>query len=171
MVPRFYSSLKDINNLFKADYRYFLWPVKLDPYQNYCFICFDFHCEEVLNDSDINLLGYNIFERIAKEGRKYGVLLGLITQRPSELSETVMSQCNNFLVFKMTHPLDSEYIKKIIPFMTNDVNQQIKILQPGNCYVFGPAFKIPLIVKLNFPNPAPNSSNVNILNTWFVKKS
>ena len=60
----------------------------------------------VQNDNDINLLGYNIFDRITKEGRKYGVMLGLISQRPSELSETSLSQCNNFLIFKMLHPVD-----------------------------------------------------------------
>ena len=53
----------------------------------------------VQNDNDKFLLGYNIFERITKEGRKYGVILGLISQRPSELSETSLSQCNNFLIF------------------------------------------------------------------------
>ena len=58
----------------------------------------------VQNDNDVNLLGYNIFDRITKEGRKYGVLLGLISQRPSDLSETSISQCSNFLIFKMLHP-------------------------------------------------------------------
>lgn len=125
----------------------------------------------VLNDNDVKLLGYNIFERIAKEGRKYGILLGLITQRPSELSETVMSQCTNYLIFKISHPHDSEYINKIIPFMTTEISQRLKILQPGNCYLFGPAFKLPLLIKINTPNPSPESNNVNIINTWFVKKN
>ena len=121
----------------------------------------------VQNDSDTNLLGYNIFERIAKEGRKYGVLLGLITQRPSELSETVISQCNNFLVFKMTHPRDSEYIKELIPFMTEEICKEIGALPPGYCYVFGPAFKLPMIIWLEKPNPTPISNNVNIQKVWF----
>ena len=125
----------------------------------------------VLNDSDVALLGYNIFERIAKEGRKYGILLGLITQRPSELSETAISQCNNFLVFKMTHPKDSDYINRLIPFMTDEIKERLQIIQPGNCYLFGPAFKLPLMVKLDLPNPTPNSNNVDIVNTWFIKKN
>ncbi|UKI27323.1 MAG: hypothetical protein L6V91_01325 [Bacilli bacterium] len=54
----------------------------------------------VQRDNDVNILGYNIFERIAKEGRKFGVVLNLITQRPTELSESVLSQCSNFLIFK-----------------------------------------------------------------------
>ena len=121
----------------------------------------------VQNDGDVKLLGYNIFERIAKEGRKYGLLLGLITQRPSELSETVISQCNNFLVFKMTHPYDMSYINKMIPFMSDEVSRQIQSIPPGNCYVFGPAFKIPMIVKLDMPNPTPISNNVNIPKVWY----
>ena len=121
----------------------------------------------VQNDGDVDLLGYNIFERIAKEGRKYGILLGLITQRPSELSETVISQCNNFLIFKMTHPRDMEYINKMIPFMSNEISKRIQSLPPGYSYVFGTAFKLPMIVKLDMPNPTPISNNVNIQKVWY----
>ncbi len=123
----------------------------------------------VQNDNDINILGYNIFDRITKEGRKYGVILGLISQRPSELSETAISQCNNFLVFKMIHPYDIEYIKKMIPNITNDVVKRLKILQPGNCIGFGSGFKVPVLIKLDMPNPAPSSSSCNISATWFVE--
>ena len=121
----------------------------------------------VQNDSDIDLLGYNIFERIAKEGRKYGILLGLITQRPSELSETVISQCNNFLIFKMTHPRDMDYINKMVPFMSNEISKRIQALPPGYSYVFGNAFKLPMIIKLDMPNPTPISNNVNIQKVWY----
>ena len=121
----------------------------------------------VQNDSDVNLLGYNIFERIAKEGRKYGILLGLITQRPSELSETVISQCNNFLVFKMTHPNDMNYINNMIPFMSDEISKQIQSIPPGYCYVFGSAFRLPIIVKFEMPNPTPISNNVNIQKVWY----
>ena len=121
----------------------------------------------VQNDGDVDLLGYNIFERIAKEGRKYGILLGLITQRPSELSETVISQCNNFLIFKMTHPKDMEYITKMIPFMGDEISKRIQSLPPGYSYVFGTAFKLPMIVKLDMPNPTPISNNVNIQKVWY----
>lgn len=122
----------------------------------------------VINDNDVNLLGYNIFERISKEGRKYGVLLGLISQRPSELSETSLSQCNNFLVFKMMHPRDMEYIKKLIPFMTDEISKRLQIIRPGFCYGFGPAFKLPTIVRMAKPNPTPESNNVDISNVWYV---
>ena len=125
----------------------------------------------VQNDEDIKLLGYNIFERIAKEGRKYGILLGLITQRPSELSNTVISQCNNYLIFKITHPIDIDYISKMIPYLDNESIKKIKVLQPGNCYIFGQAFKISLIVTLDLPNPTPISNNIDITNVWYKKNS
>lgn len=122
----------------------------------------------VINDNDVNLLGYNIFERISKEGRKYGILLGLISQRPSELSETALSQCNNFLVFKMVHPKDMDYIKRLIPFMTLEISKRLQMIKPGFCYGFGPAFKLPTMIRLDKPNPTPESNNVDISSTWYI---
>jgi len=124
----------------------------------------------VQNDNDINLLGYNIFDRITKEGRKYGVILGLISQRPSELSETSLSQCNNFLIFKMLHPLDVDYIRKMVPNITNEIVKRLRILQPGNCIAFGNAFKIPVLVKLDMPDPSPSSNSCDISKVWFVNR-
>lgn len=124
----------------------------------------------VQNDSDINLLGYNIFDRIAKEGRKYGVLLGLITQRPSEMSPTTLSQCNNFIIFKMQHPVDVDYIREMVPNITDETVKKLKILPPGNCIAFGLAFKIPVFIKLAMPDPEPSSSSCNISGVWFVNK-
>ena len=125
----------------------------------------------VQNDDDKYLLGYNIFERITKEGRKYGVLLGLISQRPSELSETSLSQCSNFLIFKMLHPADVEYIRQMVPNITNDVVKKLRILQPGNCIAFGTAFKVPVFVKFELPNPQPSSDSCDIKKTWFIRKN
>ncbi len=121
----------------------------------------------VQNDNDINVLGYNIFERITKEGRKYGVLLGLISQRPSEISETAISQCTNFLVFRMQHPKDLSYIRDMLPNVTEKIVSRFKTLQPGNCIVFGMAFKLPLQLKLDMPNPAPLSQNIDITSSWY----
>ncbi len=124
----------------------------------------------VQNDNDVELLGYNIFDRITKEGRKYGVLLGLISQRPSELSSTSLSQCSNFLIFKMLHPVDVEYIQKMVPNITNEVVKRLRILQPGTCIAFGNAFKLPILIKLAMPNPAPSSSSCDISGVWFVER-
>lgn len=124
----------------------------------------------VQKDNDVNLLGYNIFERITKEGRKYGVLLGLISQRPSELSETSLSQCSNFLIFKMIHPVDVEYIRTMIPNITNEIVKRLRILQPGHCIAFGSGFKVPVMIKMEMPDPSPSSSSCDISNVWFIEK-
>lgn len=120
----------------------------------------------IKNDTDHFLIGFNIFERIAKEGRKYGVILGVISQRPVELSDTVISQCSNFLIFKTNHPADEEYIRKMIPNINTDIVDKQKTLQSGTCLGFGTAFKIPVIVHLDMPNPAPLSSNSDIVANW-----
>lgn len=122
----------------------------------------------VQKDRDIEILGYNIFERIAKEGRKFGVVMDLITQRPTELSETVLSQCSNFVIFKLNHPTDLEYIRKMVPNISSDVIEKQKSLQSGTCVVFGKMMKIPMIVKMLIPNPEPQSANASIYDKWIV---
>ncbi len=121
----------------------------------------------VQQDSDTRILGYNIFDRIAKEGRKYGVILGLISQRPSEMSETVLSQCSNFLIFKMQHPHDVSFIRQMVPFITDEIVEKMKGLQPGTCVTFGSAFKLPTIVKMEMPYPQPMSQNVDVSRLWY----
>ncbi len=120
----------------------------------------------VVSDSDNFLLGYNIFERIAKEGRKYGVILNLISQRPVEISETVISQVSNFLILKMTHPRDLEYIEKMLPNISSDIINKLNSLQSGTLVAFGNAFKIPVLIKMDLPNPLPYSSNCDVINRW-----
>ena len=125
----------------------------------------------VQNDTDVEVIGYNIFERITKEGRKYAVMLGLISQRPSELSTTALSQCSNFLIFKMMHPTDVEYIRQMVPNITVDILKKIKLLQPGTCIAFGSGFKLPSLIKLDMPNPAPSSNSCDISSIWFIDKN
>ena len=116
----------------------------------------------VQNDNDINIIGYNIFDRITKEGRKYGTLLTFITQRPSELSTTSLSQCANFIVFRVFHPADLEIVRT----MSTNI-EQIKSLSPGSAFAFGVGFKIPILVNFELPNPIPESTSVNVKNIWF----
>ena len=120
----------------------------------------------IQQDHDRFLFGYNIFERIAKEGRKYGVILGIITQRPVELSDNVISQCTNFLIFKINHPMDIDYIRKTIPHITDDIIEKQKALQAGTCLGFGLGFRIPLIIKMEMPDPAPLSGNCDVVKIW-----
>ncbi len=121
----------------------------------------------VQHDTDIEVLGYNIFDRITKEGRKYGVILGMITQRPSELSITALSQCSNFIVLRMFYPDDLNIIKSITSNLTDSTYEKIKSFLPGNALVFGTSFKLPLMVKLDLPNPMPESTSVNISDSWY----
>ena len=120
----------------------------------------------VQNDNDSYLIGYNIFDRVAKEGRKYGLVFNLISQRPVEISETVISQCSNFLIFKMNHPRDLDYIKKMLPNINAEIVEKQKSLQPGTCVAFGKAFKVPMVVKMDKPNPEPQSSNCDVFERW-----
>ena len=121
-------------------------------------------------DRDQELLGYNIFDRITKEGRKYGVILGLITQRPSELSDTSISQCSNFIILRTLHPKDLAYIKQMVPNVSDEIMAHLKTLQPGNAIAFGSAFKVPVNVKIDKPDPEPLSSNSDISKLWYGEK-
>lgn len=125
----------------------------------------------VQHDSDIELLGYNIFERIAKEGRKYGMFLALITQRPSELSDTCVSQCMNFVILRTLHPVDLKYIKEMVPNVSQEIVLQLKNLKPGNCIAFGSAFKVPTSMYVDLPDPRPLSNNVDLEKVWYEQKN
>lgn len=125
----------------------------------------------VQDDIDVKLFGYNIFERIAKEGRKYGIILGMITQRPSELSETAISQCSNFLVFKMFNPKDVVFVKAILPSISSNFIDKLNSFRSGTCIAYGTAFKMPVIVNVDEPNPSPLSQNVDISKVWYVNQN
>ena len=121
----------------------------------------------VQNDTDLEVIGYNIFDRITKEGRKYGVILGFITQRPSELSTTALSQCSNFITLRMYHPDDLKIIGSITSNLSADNLEQIKTLRPGMAMTFGTAFKLPSICSMELPNPMPQSTSVDVAKKWF----
>lgn len=121
----------------------------------------------VQNDNDINIIGYNVFDRITKEGRKYGTLLTFITQRPSELSITALSQCTNFIVFKMFYPRDLEIVRNMSINVAESTIEQIKSLNPGTAFCFGSGFKMPLLVDFLIPNPMPESTSLKINKLWY----
>ena len=121
----------------------------------------------VQNDNDLNILGYNIFDRITKEGRKYGIILGLITQRPSELSITALSQCSNFIVLRMFYPDDLNIVKSITSNINDSVFEKIKSFLPGHGLAFGTSFKMPLLLRFDLPNPMPESTSVSISEEWY----
>ncbi len=125
----------------------------------------------VQNDSDIDIIGYNIFDRITKEGRKYGTILTFITQRPTELSETALSQCSNFIVFRVYHPKDLEIIRNLSTNVSDATIEHIKSLNPGTGMAFGIAFSIPTLINFNLPDPLPRSTSISVSNTWFEKST
>ena len=121
----------------------------------------------VQNDNDINVIGYNIFDRIAKEGRKYGTLLTFITQRPSELSKTALSQCANYIVFRVFHPEDLDIVRSMSTNVAMETLEQVKALNPGTAFCFGTGFKIPTLVMFDLPSPLPESTSLNISELWY----
>ena len=113
------------------------------------------------------VLGYNIFERIAKEGRKYGLLLGISSQRPSELSKTVVSQCSNFIVHRIQNPDDLMYLSHMVPYVTQGIINQLTYLQTGTALVFGTAINLPALTKFEGANPGTDSSSADISEIWY----
>ena len=95
------------------------------------------------------------------------MILGLITQRPSELSDTAISQCSNFVILRTLHPKDLDYIKNMVPNVSQEVIVQLKSLKPGNCVAFGSAFKVPVFMYVDRPNPTPLSNNVDVNQLWY----
>lgn len=105
-------------------------------------------------------------ERIAKEGRKYGLSLMVVSQRPSEVSETIFSQCNNFVSLRLTNVNDQNYVKALMPDNSNAIADILPNLGQGECLIVGDAALIPSIVKLDKPNPEPKSQSVNFQDEW-----
>ena len=121
----------------------------------------------VQEDNDLKLLGYNIFDRITKEGRKYGTILGLITQRPSELTDTSVSQCANIIILKIQHPKDLEYVANMVPNISQEGINQVKNLPAGTSLAFGSAFPLSINIKFPLASPEPLSNNSDIVKIWY----
>src|SRR5690606_11894117 len=105
-------------------------------------------------------------ERIAKEGRKYGLSLMVVSQRPSEVSETIFSQCNNFISLRLTNVNDQNYVKALMPDNSNAIADILPNLGQGECLIVGDAALIPTTVKLDKPNPEPKSQSINFQDEW-----
>lgn len=108
----------------------------------------------------------NAIERIAKEGRKYGVTLGIVSQRPSEISETIFSQCNNFIAMRLTNPDDQNYVKKLLPDTLGDLTSYLPSLQAGEALIIGESIILPSLVIIDFPVNEPKSTDINYLDIW-----
>jgi len=113
------------------------------------------------------LLKENIFEKIAREGRKFSLYLLISSQRPSELSSTVLSQCGNYIVHRIQNEVDMNYIYSVLPYFSADYVSKIKQAIPGEALIFGNCVPMPLTVKVTKANPEPNSDNCIINDEWF----
>ncbi|WP_208619099.1 ATP-binding protein [Streptomyces hygroscopicus] len=105
-------------------------------------------------------------ERIAKEGRKYGITAAIVSQRPAEISETIFSQCSNFLAMRLTNPDDQNYVKRLIPDSLGPLTESLPMLASGEALLIGDAAVMPSKVKLGNAHPAPSSSDVMYLEEW-----
>lgn len=111
-------------------------------------------------------LSREAYERIAKEGRKFGLSLVIASQRPADVSETVLSQCANFVVHRIQNPTDIEYFKRILPSGSREILDQVSILTPGEALLIGSATNVPCRVKVMVPYPEPHSETSKPSNAW-----
>ncbi|MEQ1544056.1 DUF87 domain-containing protein [Methyloglobulus sp.] len=107
-----------------------------------------------------------MMERIAKEGRKYGVSIGVVSQRPTELSETMLAQCSSFICLRTTNPEDQAYIKGLVPEAEGDLTDILASLGRGEALVLGEAAPLPTRVQIYRPNPEPKSNDVDYFTSW-----
>lgn len=105
-------------------------------------------------------------ERIAKEGRKYGVTLLLSSQRPSEISETIFSQCSNFLAMRLTNPSDQSYVARLLPDTLGNLCDKLASMGAGEALLIGEAVVMPSLVKIAPCDPPPSSNDIPYFELW-----
>ncbi len=105
-------------------------------------------------------------ERIAKEGRKYGISLTVISQRPREVSATILSQCNTFLCLRITNPDDQSYVKRLLPDSVAGIVNMFSSLRRGECILLGDSVIMPTRIKIDKPNPQPSSEDTSFYEEW-----
>src|SRR5690606_29546323 len=108
----------------------------------------------------------NSIERIAKEGRKYGVSLLISSQRPSEIAETIFSQCSNFLAMRLTNPEDQAYVKRLLPDTLGNLTAGLPALEQGEALLIGDAVAMPCAVNVNRCSPEPSSNDIRYYELW-----
>ena len=118
------------------------------------------------NRGDRESIAKKVFERIAREGRKYGISLLVSSQRPSELSKTVLSQCNSFIIHRLQNPEDQKYVRQLVSAANEDILQQLPILPQQHVVIMGDAVRTPVQAKMNNANPRPNSNNPKFIENW-----
>lgn len=138
-----------------------------------CLLCDEAHLyiPERTDSDAASELGLKTFERIAKEGRKYGVSLTVISQRPAEVNRTVLSQCNNFISLRLSNAEDQSVIKKLLPDNLAGITDILPILDIGEALVVGDASLLPTRILIDEPSIKPQSATVKFWKEWSNAKS
>jgi len=137
----------------------------------FVFVCDEAHLYlPVREDADaVEKQALYSFERIAKEGRKYGVSLLVVSQRPSDVSRTILSQCNNFLILRLTNDQDQNVVRRLMPDSLAGVLDDLPLLDTGEALLLGDAILLPARIKLKFPTIEPLSQTRNFWQEWGEK--
>jgi hypothetical protein len=150
------------------DVQFWMQPEKRTPF---VFVCDEAHLYlPVREDADaVEKQALYCFERIAKEGRKYGVSLLVVSQRPSDVSRTILSQCNNFLILRLTNDQDQNVVRRLMPDSLAGVLDGLPLLDTGEALLLGDAILLPARIKLKFPTIEPLSQTRNFWQEWGEK--
>jgi uncharacterized protein len=105
-------------------------------------------------------------ERIAKEGRKYGIGLMIVSQRPSEIAETIFSQCNNIVAMRLTNPNDQNYVKRMLPDAVAALTDSLPVLEQREALLIGDALQVPAVIRVGEIADRPASLDVDVLSEW-----
>jgi DNA helicase HerA-like ATPase len=147
------------------DVQFWLAPDKRTPFS---LICDEAHLYLPVKDeaNTVEKQALATFERIAKEGRKYGVSLVVVSQRPSDVSRTILSQCNNFLILRLTNESDQAVVSRLIPDAMNGLMDMLPLLDTGEALLLGDAVLLPTRIKLDKPTLCPTSGTRDFWKEW-----
>lgn len=123
--------------------------------------------KNIENEDKMSLKSIEVYERIIKEGRKFGVYLTLSSQRPADISPTILSQCHNYVIHRLANPNDINQIFNVVSFIDARSIEMLPILAPGQAIFSGTSFSNPTLVQVNLPNYPVDSENTNITNLWY----
>ncbi len=147
------------------DVQFWMEPEKRTPF---LFVCDEAHLYlPVKEDADaVEKQALHCFERIAKEGRKYGVSLLVVSQRPADVSRTILSQCNNFVILRLTNDQDQNVVRRLMPDSLAGVLDGLPLLDTGEALLLGDAILLPARIRLNMPKIAPLSQTRDFWREW-----
>jgi uncharacterized protein len=150
------------------DVQFWMEPDKRTPV---CLVCDEAHLYLPVKDTAdaTERRAVEVFERIAKEGRKYGVALFVVSQRPSDVSRTILSQCNNFIAMRLTNDSDQNVVHRLMPDSLAGITGALPLLDLGEALVLGDALLLPTRVKFDEPRIKPASATREFWTEWGMR--